>query len=696
MASYGRALALKPDYAEAHQNLGITLKVQGKLDEAAAQYRKAFALKPGYAEAHNNLGNVLKEQGKTDEAVAQYRQALTFRPGFADAHNNLGVALKELGKLEEAVAHCRQALQLKPAYAEAHNNLGNMLKEQGKWEEAAACYQEALRLKPVLAEAYNNLGHILKEKDRLDEAFVCFQRTLAIRPDDVDAHINLGNILKDQDKLDEARVHYQRVWELHPTDGLQILLATLLPAIAASKEEVLAIRRNFQQQVSRLSSRGLSLEDPVKEVGTTNFYLAYQGFNDRDIQQSVSRLYERACPSLLYTAPHCAIGARSAHSGKVVIGFVSHYFRQHSIGKYMRGLIANLSRDQFHVIVFFVPPVKDDDLSAFFRRSADQAVVLPGALQAARERIADEKVDVLVYPDIGMESFTYFLAFSRLAPVQCVSFGHPVTTGIRNIDYFLSAEHFEPEDGEEHYSERLVRLKSPIAYYFKPTVPAVLKSRSDLGLDDGQHIYFCPQTLYKFHPDFDTILAGILNADPRGRLVLKAGHIAHWAELLLQRFRQTMEHVMDRITVLPWLQGGDFTNLIAVSDVMLDTVHFGGYTTSMEAFAVGTPVVTLPGEFQRGRHTHGLYQEMGFLDCVADTPEQYVEIAVRLGTDHAFRETIKQKILARNHVLYENRKVVTEHERFFLAALKTAQVQTKKGALPGGGQKKRRASGDQK
>ena len=77
-------LELKPDYAEAHNNLGNALKDQGKLDEAMACYRRALELKPDYAEAHNNLGNDLGTQGKLDEAVACYRRALELKPDYAD------------------------------------------------------------------------------------------------------------------------------------------------------------------------------------------------------------------------------------------------------------------------------------------------------------------------------------------------------------------------------------------------------------------------------------------------------------------------------------------------------------------------------------------------------------------------------------------------------------------------------------
>ena len=216
VACYRRALELKPDFAEAHNNLGNALKDQGKLDEAVACYRRALELKPDYAEAHNNLGNALKDQGKLDEAVACYRRALELKPDFAEAHNNLGNALKDQGKLDEAVACYRRALELKPDYAEAHNNLGIALKDQGKLDEAVACYRRALELKPDFAEAHNNLGIALKEQGKLDEAVACYRRALELKPDFAEAHNNLGNALKDQGKLDEAVACYRRALELKP------------------------------------------------------------------------------------------------------------------------------------------------------------------------------------------------------------------------------------------------------------------------------------------------------------------------------------------------------------------------------------------------------------------------------------------------------------------------------------------------
>ena len=154
--AYNKALAIKPDYADAYNNMGITLKEQGKLEEAIEAYNKALAIKPDYAEAYNNMGNALQEQGKLEEAIEAYNKALSLKPDYADAYYNMGNALKEQGKLEEAIEAYNKALAIKPDYAEAYNNMGTALQEQGKLEEAIEAYNKALAIKPDHAEVIEN------------------------------------------------------------------------------------------------------------------------------------------------------------------------------------------------------------------------------------------------------------------------------------------------------------------------------------------------------------------------------------------------------------------------------------------------------------------------------------------------------------------------------------------------------------
>lgn len=672
MDHYRRALQLKPTYAEAHNNAGVALEAQGKLKEAEANYRQAIMLKPTYAEPHCNLGNVLNRQGKLDEAMGLYRQAVALKPTYAEAHGNLGAVLQAQGKLDEAVVHYRQALALKPTYAEVYRNLGNVLRMQGKLVEAVAYFRQVIALQPTFAEAYNELGVCFTSVGNVEEAAVYYQKAIALNPSFAVAYKNLGASLKDQGNLEEAVAQYRKALALVPNDGLRILIATLLPIIPESKDHLLEARRNYEQQVSQLLEQNLVLTDPSIEVGATHFYLAYQGLNDRDLQRLVCQLYEKACPSLNCVAPHCRSLRSSRSEDKIKVGFLSRFLRDHTIGRLNRGIMANLSRNKFSVSMFLFHQMPDP-ISEFIVRHADRTIMLPANLDEARRLIAQEQLDILFYPDIGMDPFSYFLAFSRLAPIQCVTWGHPDTTGIPTIDYFVSSEHLEPDDADQHYTERLTRLKHLPTYYYKPDVPPGFKSRGDFGLEEGRIIYLCPQSLFKFHPDFDELIAGVLRAHPEGQVVIIEGLFKYFTKLLMQRFRNTMPDVVDRIRILPRQSSRDFIGLLSVVDVILDPLKWSGGSTTYEALSFGTPIVTMPSEFMRGRVTYACYKQMGVMDCVAMTKEDYVKLAVRLGTDPAYRAEVKAKLLAANVVLYENAEAVRDLERFFVKALEDAR-----------------------
>jgi predicted TPR repeat methyltransferase len=216
MAAFRQAIAIRPDYAEAHSNLGNVLKDKGHLDEALAAFRQATAFNPNFPEAHYNLGNVLKDKGQLDEAIAAFRQAIAVRPNYPEAHSNLGNALKDKGQLDEAIAAYCQAIRLEPGFAQAHNNLGTALNGVGKLDEAVAAYRQAIRLKPDLAEAHNNLGSALNAKGQLDEAVAAYRQAIRLKPDSADTHRNLGTTLYSKGRFNEAIAAHRQAIRLKP------------------------------------------------------------------------------------------------------------------------------------------------------------------------------------------------------------------------------------------------------------------------------------------------------------------------------------------------------------------------------------------------------------------------------------------------------------------------------------------------
>jgi predicted O-linked N-acetylglucosamine transferase (SPINDLY family) len=246
-----------------------------------------------------------------------------------------------------------------------------------------------------------------------------------------------------------------------------------------------------------------------------------------------------------------------------------------------------------------------------------------------------------------------------------VTWGHPVTSGIPAVDHFISSESLETPGSESQYTEHLVRLKSLAVYYYRPKLTAAPKTRADFGLDENVTLYGCLQMLWKFHPNFDPILGEILRRDPKGQVLIVSGLTKAWDEELIERFKKAIPDVADRIRFLPRQSYGNFLALTNLCDMMLDPPTFGGGNTTYEALAFGVPVITLPSQFLRGRISKALYDQMGVQDFVAASPENYIEIATRLGLDRTALREARQRILDTCGVLFESATGVRELEGFF-------------------------------
>jgi predicted O-linked N-acetylglucosamine transferase (SPINDLY family) len=577
------------------------------------------------------------------------------------------------GRLREARDLYQQLLELEPALAPGWLGLGTVALHARALDAAIAFLAKAVELAPEMPEARLRYAHALQERGHLEAAEEQLQAACRLAPAAAQCWEDLGIVAQALGETEQALQAYRKACELQPTLARRIKEATVVSPVIASRESMVAERRHMDSALDGLLAEpARAADDPVHAALWPNFYWAFQGLSDRELYEKAARTYRHLFPPLDYVAKHCS--APRMREGKIRVGLISQFFRNHSIGRTSRGLFAKLSREKFDVTALFIAPAVNDEFSRFIRQHADRCVDVPQDLAAARRAIEASQLDVLFYQDIGMEPFGYFLAFSRLAPVQCASFGHPDTTGIPAVDYFVSNDLYETPASAAHYSERLFLLRNlgTLAYYYRPGLPEPRKDRAHFNLRDSDHVYICPQNLFKFHPDMDELISGVLRRDAQGKLVAIEGRIGRWTELIRRRWAASMPDVMDRVVFLPRMESSDYVNLIELSDVMLDTRHFNGMNTSLEAFAVGTPVVTWPGEFQRGRHTQAMYRKMGLAHGIVDNAADYIDRAIRLGTDPGYRAEVRKDILASSAVLFEDAQVVREFERFFEEAVRDA------------------------
>lgn len=608
------------------------------------------------------------KSGNLDKAWAICDTALKFRPDDKDVLHLAGLIALQQGDKARATALLTRAAT-SDSDPQPSLGLGQLLQEAGGLDQAIFYFKRAVQIGPELYAARIALANALYKRGDLAEAEAPLHQAIVLRPDSLDAHALLALVLYQQARHVEVAETVHNMQRIKHADGKSILLALLLPALYQSTQEIVQVREDLARKIDELlEGPPLSVSDPVTEIGITPFYLAYHGLNDRELEQRIVDLIRTA-----YRPSYSSPVASRRRSGRIRVGFVSEHFNNHSVARVNHGLISGLRRNTFEVTVFSLAG-HDDALARRIKADSDHYVEFDGEpLAQIEQTIAGHEMDVLFYTDVGMDPLTYFLAYSRLAPIQCVGWGHPDTTGIDTLDFFISADALEVPEADSHYTERLVRLPAWIMPgYQRPTQPKPLKARDAYGLSDHAHIYVCPQQPFKIHPDFDQAIAAILRADPRGEVVFVEGHHLHLTEMLKQRFHNTIADVMERIRVLPHMAWIDYLNLIAVSDVMLDPFHFGGANTTYEGLAMGIPVVTLPPRFLRGRHSLGCYLKMGMTECVADTPRQYAEIALRLGLDADFRKLTVAKIEDSRDALYENHEMVDALGNFLEEASSSA------------------------
>jgi predicted O-linked N-acetylglucosamine transferase (SPINDLY family) len=579
------------------------------------------------------------ERGSFEAAVALLERAVAIDATRADIRGDLAVIVHNVGDRAMAETHFLRALALTPDAPRLNFNFANLLKDLGRHDEATERYRTAIAGEPGYAPAHNNLGNVLKELKRWDEAAAAYRAAIAADPGFAPAHRNLADIDEMKGRMEEAIAGFMRAGSLRGDPGARIRAALAMPIIPSSVAEINETRTRISRNLNQLADVGLRLDDPLRQVGATPFHLAYHGRNDRPLIEALASLYRAACPSLSYTAPHVDGWLGGFEGGPIRIGFVSAFLRDHTIARLNENLIAKLPRDRFEVRVF------------------DR---LPRELAAARAVLVEAELDVIYYTDIGMEPLTYFLAFARLAPVQCVGWGHPVTTGISTVDYFVSSRLIEPDDAAEAYSERLIELDA---------MPASVSAPERGRVEPAGPVFLCPQSLFKIHPEFDAMIGAILSQCPEAELAILDGQHPEWRAALDARWRRSIPQVIDRIRFVPRRDRAGFMSLLASARVILDTPHFSGGLSSLEAFSAGTPVATLAGDYMRSRVTLGQYRRMGIGDVAATDTETYIATAVRLSRDDAYLSETRDRIASSSKRLIDDPAPISEHARFFEKAV---------------------------
>jgi predicted O-linked N-acetylglucosamine transferase (SPINDLY family) len=678
-------LARDPDRPAAHHFLGVLALGDGRLELAIAAIGRAIRLRPNEAQCHSNLGNALLAAGRLGEAEASYREALRLAPDAAQVHYNLGALLAQLGRLDDAVARFRTALSLQPEFPEARTNLattlciaGDALIGRARFDEAAAACMQALQLQPDFAEAHATLGNALFGLERYAAAEASCQAALRLKPDLVAALHTLANILLAQGRIDEAAAHYERVIALDPghADARIGHCVAQLGAVWRDDADIQRRRAAYERALDRLAAdvaQG-TVRDVASGIGSAQpFFLPYQGLDDRKLQSLYGTL---VCRAMGERYPPLAAATAPRAGEKIRVGIVSGFFRRHSNWKIpIKGWLTQLDRRRFRVTGYHTGTIEDAD-TKIAAGLCERFVQGPLGIAAWRNEIAADAPHVLIYPEIGIDPIAVQLASQRLAQVQCNSWGQPVTSGMPTLDYFLSSELMEPAEAQALYTERLIALPN-LSIYYEPLADEALPAidRSELGLRPGAMAYWSGQTLSKYLPRYDDLFPRIARDVPDCQFVFlefaKGRHVTElFRERLARAFAAFGLDAARHCVFLPRLSEPRFRAALGQCDAILDSVGWSGCNSTLESLMHNLPIVTLPTEFMRGRHTLAILRRMDVEDTVAASPDEYVAMAVRMARDRAWRSALSAKIAANKARLYRDREPIAALEEFLVSAVR--------------------------
>jgi predicted O-linked N-acetylglucosamine transferase (SPINDLY family) len=648
-AAVRRAVGLNPQDANAWFLLGQALFALARHDDAESAFARAAALHPSFVEARFKLGNLAFDHSAFAAAARHYRAFVAARPGDLNGWINLGLSQASAGNLGDARSAFGKAVALAPDQVKPLALLAAVLKQGG-----ASCAE---------------LGPVVR-------------RVLELSPESVDMHVQLACCRFEDNDYAEAQASLRRALELDPDNLTARWLQVQMPdaVIAPDQDQRQAFLARWREGIARFEAIDWSQPLFAAQAGDTivaaaNFYLGYLGealVADQVRNAGVlRRMALAAFPGRADVAP------RRLGTGRRKVAVFSASLSAHSVSRVWSSALLALDPAEFELAAFYTGSVEDVSSARWRERAARfESGMRPVA--AWIDALRAFAPDIVVFPDIGMDRFTQAVASLRHAPVQVTTWGHPVTSGMATIDYFLGADACEPADGAAHYSETLVRLPRLGAYLDLPD-PVTPAPRADTAPR-----LVCTQSADKLHPGHDDLFARILAACPSARLDILCSSLTHnVVAALAARMRGAFERrgvdFESRCRVHPRLPVGEYYGFIEQADACLDSFDFSGCVTSLDALWRERPIVTLPGALMRGRQTFGMLALLGLDELVASDPDDYVRIATRLVHDAAWRASLSARIGARKAQLFRDDSVVQALAHFLRTVQPPSLQQTDAG-----------------
>ena len=672
-----KANRLSGESAQTLSNLGLVHIAIENFEKALEFFDLALRIDATTPEIHNNRGNALKGLNKNDAALEAYKSALHLRPNYAEAISNQAVIYLEQKNYPQAIEYFQQATRLNPSLATAFNGLGNALTDLGQYQSAFQAFEHALQINPNYLDACLNFGNSLKKAKEYQASITCFKHAIGLSPEQSKSYYQLGEVFYAVGDTVSAKENLEKALQLNPKnmEALFSLAIAQIPKVYLNAEEINQSRNDFAEKLNALANTKLhneNVEEILRCVSRSPFYLAYQAQDNRSLLSQFGNIcIESAKPIQAIVEKENLISSKQ--NNKIQIGIVSHYFCNHPVWHAItKGWLTQLNPNLFEIHLFNTNGAEDEETELAKVKTASYTNGIYSTIDLACH-IRKKNLSVLIYPEIGMDAVAKALACLRLAPVQVASWGHPETTGLDTIEYFLSAEDFERSGAQNDYSEELITLPMLGTYFDSGDIQAQDINLSSLDINPDLPILLCAGSPSKYLPENDFVLVEIARRLGKCQFIFfnfQNELTAILKDRLFNAFKLSDLNPEDFINFIPFLTKEEFYGLMGKSDLYLDTMGFSGFNTAMQAIACDLPIVSLEGKYMRGRLASAIMRRLKLDTLVAMTNIEYADIVVALIQNRELLKSYKTIISDSKKHLFNNGKSIGALEAFLIKVSK--------------------------
>ena len=658
--------AARLDDAIHHAHSGLAWLALKRRDAVDAQRlaERALALDSGDSNGRFVLAQILFQHGRFAEAEVEFARAIELNGEHLEERNRLANEAFAASQFDKAARHYLAYAQLRKTDAKAWTNVGLSFGRLRNVAAASAALEKAIALAPNQAEPVAALASVLREAGANNATLIpVYRKLVQLAPHATNVLLHLARALIAETDYPQAKASLQQILRLEPDNLVALWLDFQRPdrEIVADEQARNAFLSKWREGIARFESIDWRVPRFASQINavlasTTDGYLVYLGqplLDERRRNAAVVRKMLNAARPELRDVPIRKIGGKRR---KVAV--FSPSLLSHSVERVWAGSFLRLDQSEFELRAFC--PAAGDGRGR--DRWLARGIPFESGQRPAEtwfQALQSFGPDVVVFLDIGMHQFVQAVSAMRHAPVQVTTWGHPASTGVPVIDYFLSGDIFEPADADAHYSEKLVRLPR-MGVYVEP-LDGIIERKPSWP---GQPVQFlCTQSAMKLHPAHDELFARILQNNPNSRLIMLTSAQEHVAQDLRARMRPVFERFGIRFDarceVHAKLAHRDYLQHLAKADVCLDSLDFSGGITSLDTLSANQPIVTLPGNLMRGRQTMGMLRLLGVEELIANSPDEYVAIATRLAEDASLRDALSERIRSRKSELFRDESAVT-------------------------------------